>query len=117
MIFKKVFVHPKYPENLGKLYRLAYNLWWTWNYEAIKLFYRVDAHLFRLADHNPVRLLMNLPKEKIEALSRDKGFLFELEKVWQKFEEYAKYTSKLGRERDVVVFISMEFGIHESIPI
>ncbi len=31
MAFRNVFVYPRYPENLERLYSLAYNLWSTWN--------------------------------------------------------------------------------------
>lgn len=126
MIFKNIFVYPKYPDNLHKLYELAYNLWWTWNYEAINLFYRIDTPLFREVNHNPIKLLMSLPRKKLDSLSHDKGFLFELEKVWEKFEGYMKevssYRDENGRERrleegDVVAYFLMEFGIHESVPI
>ena len=124
MAFKNLFVYPKYPENLKRLYQLAYNLWCSWNYEAVNLFYRIDAKRFRDMYHNPVQLLLSLPAERIEELSRDKGFLFELDKVWQKFEEYVNYRKnpedqngvRLGKD-DMVAYFSMEFGLHEAIPI
>lgn len=60
MIFKSIFVYPKYPENLQHLYELASNLWSTWNYDAIDLFYRIDARIFREVNHNPLKLLHSL---------------------------------------------------------
>ncbi|RIH99614.1 alpha-glucan family phosphorylase [candidate division NPL-UPA2 bacterium Unc8] len=126
MIFKNIFVYPKYPENLHKLYELAYNLWWTWNYEGINLFYRIDTPLFREVNHNPIKFLMSLPKEKLDSLSKDKGFLFELGKVWEKFEGYMKEVSSFRDEngsqrslgkKDIAAYFLMEFGIHESVPI
>jgi starch phosphorylase len=123
MIFKNIFVYPKYPENLSRLYLLAGNLWCTWNYEAINLFYRIDAQLFRAVNHNPLRLLLSLPEDRIGELSKDKGFLFDLEKVWEKFQDYIRYDrakngggSELG-EDDIVAYFAMEFGLHECIPI
>jgi len=124
MIFKNLFVYPKYPENLKRLYELAYNLWCSWNYEAVNLFYRIDAKRFRDMHHNPVQLLLSLPAERIHELSHDKGFLFELDRVWQKFDQYVNYRKnpkeqngvKLGKD-DIVAYFSMEFGLHEAIPI
>jgi len=124
MASKNLFVYPKYPENLKRLHELAYNLWCSWNYEAVNLFYRVDAKRFRAVNHNPVQLLLSLPIERIEELSRDKGFVFELDKLWQKFEEYVNYRKtpeeqngvKLAKD-DIVAYFSMEFGLHEAIPI
>ena len=86
MIFKNIFVYPRYPENLQKLYALARNLWATWNYEAIDLFYKIDPQLFRTVNHNPVKFLLMLPKETISRLSEDKGFLAELDSVWEDFQ-------------------------------
>jgi starch phosphorylase len=123
MIFKNIFVNPKYPENLNSLYILARNLWCTWNYEAIDLFYRVDSQLFRAVNNNPLRLLLSLPEERISELSRDKGFLFELERVWEKFQAYMKYKRPESAggpflaESDIVAYFAMEFGLHECIPI
>lgn len=123
MNLKNVFVYPKLPENLSKLQSLAYNLWCTWNYEAIGLFYRIDAPLFRAVNHNPILFLINLPSERIAQLAEDQGFLFELERVWEQFQEYMRYDSEFrtsagvfGRN-DTVAYFSMEFGLHECIPI
>ena len=122
---KNILVYPKYPRNLHHLYQLAQNLWCTWNYDAINLFYRIDARLFKEVSHNPIRFLHSLSKERLESLSADRGFLFELEKVWQQFDEYMRFDAD-GKEYDGVggfdkkqpiVYFSMEFGLHESIPI
>lgn len=124
MAFKNVFVYPRYPANLERLYGLAYNLWSTWNYEAIRLFYRVDARLFQEVKHNPVRLLMSLSQERIDELAGDRGFLFEMERVWENYQEYMSYehAGESGLANglsgdDVIAYFSMEFGLHECIPI
>ena len=120
MIFKSIFVYPKYPENLQHLYELASNLWSTWNYDAIDLFYRIDARIFREVNHNPLKLLHSLSKEKLYELSSDKGFVSELEVVWEKFQNYLQYTGTFKDEynfeqNDAIAYFSMEFGLHESI--
>jgi starch phosphorylase len=122
---KNILVYPKYPRNLHRLYQIAQNLWCTWNYDAINLFYRIDARLFKEVSHNPVRFLHSLSKERLETLSADRGFLFELEKVWQQFDEYMRFDEeakeKNGKgdfdKKEPIVYFSMEFGLHESIPI
>jgi starch phosphorylase len=123
MNLKNLFVYPRLPDNLSKLQSLAYNLWCTWNYEAISLFYRIDAPLFRAVNHNPIRFLVNLPSQRIAQLAEDRGFLFELERVWARFQEYLQYDSQfqtgtgavLG-PTDTVAYFAMEFGLHECIP-
>lgn len=125
MARKQLFVYPRYPENLQKLFTLAYNLWCSWNYEAINLFYRIDAKQFRRLNHSPVQLLLSLNSQRVEELAQDKGFLFELEQVWEKFEQYMNYrknqeeedsTEGLAKD-DIIAYFSMEFGLHECIPI
>ena len=121
MSFKDIFVYPRYPENLNKLYLLAYNIWCTWNYDAINLFYRIDTQLFRSVNYNPVKFLINLPRQTIDELSNDTPFLFELKKVWHDFQEYiSKGDNNVlagWSKNDAVAYFSMEFGLHECIPI
>jgi starch phosphorylase len=124
MNLKNIFVYPRLPDNLSKLQALAHNLWCTWNYEAISLFYRIDAQLFRAVNHNPIRFLVKLSGERIAQLAQDKGFLFELEKVWGQFQEYMQYDGQFRTDSgaslqpsDTVAYFSMEFGLHECIPI
>jgi glycogen phosphorylase len=126
MNFRTILVHPEFPESLTKLYTLAGNLWCTWSYDALNLFYRIDAELFRKVQHNPVKFLHSLPKYKVESMSRDRGLLFELDEVWDKFQEYMHYTGRFEemaaggvtlKPDDVVAYFSMEYGLHEAIPI
>jgi len=77
---KNILVYPKYPRNLHRLYQIAQNLWCTWNYDAINLFYRIDAKLFKEVSHNPVRFLHSLSRERLEALSADRGFCSSLKR-------------------------------------
>jgi starch phosphorylase len=39
-------VVPSLPPRLAPLRELAYNLWWTWNLDAIDLFRRLDRDLW-----------------------------------------------------------------------
>jgi starch phosphorylase len=124
MILKSIFVYPRLPDDLMKLHALAYNLWCTWNYDAIRLFYRIDAQLFRTVNHNPVQFLLSLPTERISQLAGDRGFQHELDKVWEQFQEYMQYDGQFKTSAgggltpdDVVAYFAMEFGLHECIPI
>lgn len=124
MTFKDLFIYPKYPDNLRPLFKLAYNLWCTWSYDAVNLFYRIDARLFREVNHNPVQLLLNLAPKRIEELANDGAFISEMERVWEKCRQYMEYGQEQNGERPMtlksdqtVAYFSMEFGLHESIPI
>ncbi len=39
-------VLPHLPERLQALQKLAYNMWWCWNHEAVSLLRRIDDDLF-----------------------------------------------------------------------
>src|ERR1700760_769961 len=66
-------VLPHLPERLQSLQKLAYNLWWCWNHDAVALFRRIDAELFEAVDHNPVKLLGKVNQARYEELQEDDG--------------------------------------------
>ena len=123
--FRNYYVKPKLPENLESLNELAENVWSTWNPDAYKLFSRIDPILFRKFNHNPVRLIQKVPTEKLQKLSQESGFLNELNSVYKQFisyKEHKGYYLENGKrksfEKDFqIAYFSMEFGLHESLPI
>src|SRR5260370_9603155 len=56
-IVRTFTVLPQLPARLQALHKLAYNMWWCWNPEAISLFRRLDADLFEQLEHIPIKLL------------------------------------------------------------
>ncbi len=120
------YVNPKIPEKLDKLHQLSYNLWSTWDKQAIKLFNRIDPIVYRRCVHNPVMLLHQVSPERLEELAQDTGFLSELEQVWSNFTAYLSYRGYYINARgkkhnfekdDYIAYFSMEYGLHESLPI
>ena len=123
--FKKFYVKPKLPESLNMLSELAQNIWSTWDTDAYRLFGRIDPKLFRKYNHNPIKLLENVPQKRWAELENDKGFLHELRSVYKMFTSYLGFNSqdisdndiyKLS-QKDIIAYFSMEFGLHESLPI
>ena len=126
MAMRSFYVQPHIPETLKNLYELAYNIWSTWDHDAFRLFSRIDPGLYRSINHNPVKLLHLLGSRRIAELAKDPGFLFELDGVYQSFLTYqafeGTYTDPKGKEHpfgadDIIAYLSMEFSLHESIPI
>ena len=120
------YVNPKIPEKLEKLSQLSYNLWSTWDKQAIKLFNRIDPIIYRRCVHNPVMLLHQVSPERLEELADDNGYLSELEQVWTNFTDYLSYKgyyiNSKGKKHnfekdDYIAYFSMEYGLHESLPI
>ncbi len=123
--FKNFYVNPQVPEELTKLLKLARNLWSTWDPDAFRLFNRVDPVLFRKFDHNPLKLLQEVSNDRLEGLSKNSGFMNELNSVYDKFETFLNYEGFFIDENDQkkkfdpqfkIAYFSMEYGIHESLP-
>ncbi len=115
-------VIPSLPEELAGLQRIAYNLWWTWERQAIELFKRMDPELWRETRHNPVQMLGILQQTSLDGLKADDGFMAHLSVVDEKLHEYMTgktwfHKTYNGGRSITVAYFSMEFGLHESIPI
>ncbi len=113
----------QYPGALVRLEELAHNLWWSWHPEARRLFETIDPTLWRLAHHNPVKLLLELKPDRLVTLSEDPAFIRQYSAVLKAFDEYLAardtwFGSRHGQLRNsLVAYFSAEFGLHNSIPI
>ena len=115
-------VVPSLPEALSGLRTIAYNLWWTWEPQAIELFRRIDTDLWRSTRHNPVKMLGLLQQTRLEELQADDGFMAHLLRVEEALREYMAGKTWYEKSRNAeaplhIAYFSMEFGLHESIPI
>src|SRR5437016_5785093 len=115
-------VLPYLPERLQALHKLAYNMWWCWNHEAVSLFRRVDDDLFEAVENTPVKLLGAIDQDRLEQLLRDDGFLVHMDRVEEALNTYMTgptwFQETYPTANDFrVAYLSAEFGIHESIPI
>lgn len=115
-------VLPALPEPIKALRDLAYNLWWTWNPEAIELFRRLDLDLWTESNHNPVMMLARLKQERLDRLAKDPAYISSLQRSMQSLGGYLKqptwFDDKYGRQKvGTVAYFSAEFGLHESLPI
>ncbi len=114
-------VSPSLPPRLRALGRIAYNLWWCWNPEAIALFARIDPELWDKVDHSPVRLGGLVTQTRLNELTEDDGFLAHLDRVEAQLNDYLHrpgwFAQHLQKPDIKVAYFSAEFGIHESVPI
>ena len=117
-------VLPNIPEKLSHLRDLAYNLWWSWNPDAMALFRRIDTELYESVENSPIRLLAAIPQTRYDELAQDDGFLVHLDRVWRKFNEYMNRATWFGdkvapqgEQPCLIAYFSMEFGLHECLPI
>jgi starch phosphorylase len=119
--FKSFQVQPNIPENLSFLETLSRNIWWCWTREAVELFRRIDPRLWAECGRNPIPLLSRAPQARLEKLSKDTSYIGHLERVKGLFEKrvsQAQIQTDLELEPgESVAYFSMEFGLHESIPL
>jgi len=113
--WKKILVQNILPEALKPLKELAYNLWWSWNYEATNMFAEIDSNKWKSLENNPVRLVESLSKEDIERLENDQVFIERLNKVYSNFKSYMQKAD--DKPDEMVAYFSMEYGLHNTLKI
>ncbi len=106
-----------------KCVALARNLWWSWHPEVINLFRDLDPIRWRQLDHNPIALLSEFTPERLEMRAAELVLYSRINYAYRRLKEYLAgprlwgktHTGVLGSKP--VAYFSLEFGVHESVPI
>jgi len=109
------------PERIRPLMDIAYNLWWTWNPEAVSLFQRIEPALWRDCGHNPVALLGQANQERLNDLAARETFLAHMDRVFAKLRAYMEHPTWYSEvhtesQESRIAYFSAEFGLHECLP-
>ena len=112
--WKKVLVKPVYSPEMQKLEELSRNIWWCWNVDAIELFESIDPEAWKATEQNPVALMEGLSVEQIKGLENNKGFVEQLNKVYDQFKAYMAQPTQ---QKDLIAYFSMEYGLMKSLKI
>ncbi len=119
--FQVFQVFPNIPEPLVFLETLSRNIWWCWQYDAVDLFRRIDPRLWDECERNPIRFLTFVPQKRLEELSLDSSFLSHMQRVRESYEKLPCVSTDnyntVFQQQETIAYFSMEFGIHESIPL
>ena len=67
-------VIPTLPAALEPLREMVFNLWWTWEPAARRLFRHLDPELWNRTNHNPVRMLQLSRQARLIEVAQDKIF-------------------------------------------
>ena len=119
--FQTYQVFPNIPLSLEFLEELSRNLWWCWKKDAIELFRRIDPSLWVACKRNPIAFLARVTQNRFEQLAEDEGYLAHLERVKKEFQN--RVLDPVNQDEnpygpnDTIAYFSMEFGIHESLPL
>ncbi len=114
---------PKLPDRIARLNALASNLWWSWHEEARAVFRALDYPLWRSTGHNPVKQLLDISPDKLEAAAVDPRFLEIYDRTIDTFDAGLSSPKTWfaenypGRLDGPVAFFSAEFALHSSLPI
>ena len=114
-------VFPSIPEPLSFLEMLSRNLWWSWQHDAQELFRRIDPGLWEAAGRNPVVFLTYIDQKRLEDLAKDDSFLAHQKRVRELYAvQVLGPVNRSGTpfdQKEIIAYFSMEFGIHESVPL
>ncbi len=111
------------PKRIARLSELAYNLWWIWQPEAQRVFGRLDYDLWERLGHNPIRLLREVGRPRLNQASKDPEYLALFDRVFAGYDAYMNqektWTDQSHPELKgrPIAYFSMEFGLHETLPI
>jgi starch phosphorylase len=115
--------HFDLPKRLARLGELVYNLWWTWQPEAARLFSRIDYDIWERLDHNPIRFLREIGRARLNKVAKDKDYLALYDRIFADFDAYLARTDLWASRTHPeltnrpIAYFSMEYGLHESLPI
>jgi glycogen phosphorylase len=109
-------VRPHLPPTLAPLERLALNLRWSWDDRTRDLFRWVDPVAWDDVHHDPMRLLGEVDRERLETLGDEQAFLRYLSEIDGELTRYLNQDRWFqGRAAASplrqVAYFSPEFGI------
>jgi starch phosphorylase len=106
-----------------KCISLARNLWWSWHADVINLVRDLDPIRWRQLDHNPIALLSEFTPERLEMRAAELVLYSRINQAYRRLKEYVAKTPRWGRTHagvlgsKPVAYFSLEFGVHESVPV
>jgi starch phosphorylase len=119
----KIFVTPILSEKLARLKDIAYNLWWSWNHDALDLFEDIDHELWEKTDRNPIYFLQEVSSAKLEESLNDKAYMLKYNDMVEAFDSYLEDKNtwfnrnypNMGNH--AVSYFSAEYGLNEILPV
>ncbi|MEN9208659.1 MAG: alpha-glucan family phosphorylase [Gloeomargarita sp. GMQP_bins_44] len=114
-------VRDRLPSVLQPLATLAFNYWWTWSGQQLRLFAPLDQQLWEDCHHNPVAFLLRVDQERLDVAATDPDYVQLVQGLAARFAEYVQprvcaLAPHITPQQPVAYFCA-EFGIHESLPI
>jgi glycogen phosphorylase len=117
---RRFTVRAQLPGPLAPLEMLATNLRWTWHPPTQDLFASLDKRTWEAVGGDPVRLLGEIPTERLTALAADKTVVDSTRALAEDLRRYLDeprwYQQTLPALPAAIAYFSMEFGVSEVLP-
>jgi starch phosphorylase len=120
---RRFTVRAQLPGPLAPLETLATNLRWTWHQPTQELFASLDERTWDAVNGDPVRLLGEIPIERLTALAADEAVVDRTRALAEDLRHYLEEPRWYQqRRKDLpalplsIAYFSMEFGVSEVLP-
>ena len=118
--FRRFTVQVVLPEQLRCLSDLAHNLRWSWDNPTKELFATIDPETWRRTHQDPIRLLGEVPRERLAELAADESFVARADSVHANLMAYLSepgwYQGLMGDKPAAIGYFSPEFGVTAALP-
>ncbi|MFH1532276.1 MAG: alpha-glucan family phosphorylase [Pseudomonadota bacterium] len=121
---RTVFVEPRLPKRIEKLWEVAHNTRWSWDSATSRLFMDLDPDLWKASGENPVRMLGLMDPARLEELARDDSFVHNAmtagESLCTYLADKSTWFHKQGGDEGeglLTAYFSAEFGIADCVQI
>jgi starch phosphorylase len=119
----KITITAVLPEKLSRLKDIAYNLWWSWNSEAIDLFREIDLPVWDRLGKNPVRFLHEVSQSRLNEKTNDPEYMERYKEIVSRYDSYMSDTNTWfaknhpDKKDHMIVYFSAEYGLNEVLPV
>jgi starch phosphorylase len=113
------------PRTIAALERISWNYWWSWSPDGHAIFRDLDQQVWDYCEHNPRRLLKEVPQYNLMRMATDPVYVERVERLAEAFDAYtaaggeawaAEHAHAITHDNPVAYFCA-EFGVHHSLPL
>src|ERR1700755_1073833 len=76
------------PETIAALERISWNYWWSWSPDGHSIFRDLDQQVWDYCEHNPRRLLKEVPQYNLMRMATDPVYVERVRRVAEGFDAY-----------------------------
>ena len=99
------------------LLEIAINIWSTWDDESKQLFSDINKDLYEENLKNPYYLMQKISDDRLKQFLSEDDNIKRVENLFSRYSNYMKSRSNVWDSEDKIAYLSMEYGLHSSLPI